>query len=233
MNSVNLEAGRDKLDTVVPLAKAHGAALIALTIDEVGMAKTRDRKLEIAQRIQRLVCDEHGLDPELADLRRAHLHAHHRRRGVAPVGRRDDRGHQLIKEEIPQRQDLAGRLQRVVRRLAQRAPGAQLGLPAPLRGGRPGPGDGAPRRGHALPRDPRQRARAHRRPGLQPAPRTRSRSSSSTSSPRARRPRTRPPTPPRTWSPRRRCTGTSCGARRRASRTGSTSATRRSAPSPR
>ena len=64
VNSVNLEAGRDKLDKVVPMAKAHGAALIALTIDEVGMAKTRDRKLEIAQRIKELVCDEHGLDPE-------------------------------------------------------------------------------------------------------------------------------------------------------------------------
>ena len=49
VNSVNLEAGRDKLDRVVPIAMAHGAALIALTIDEVGMAKTRERKLEIAQ----------------------------------------------------------------------------------------------------------------------------------------------------------------------------------------
>jgi 5-methyltetrahydrofolate--homocysteine methyltransferase len=65
VNSVNLEAGRDKLDRVVPLARAHGAALIALTIDEVGMAKTAERKLEIAQRITQLACDEHGLDPEL------------------------------------------------------------------------------------------------------------------------------------------------------------------------
>ncbi len=64
VNSVNLEAGRDKLDRVVPIAKAHGAALIALTIDEVGMAKTRERKLEIATRIKELVCDEHGMDPE-------------------------------------------------------------------------------------------------------------------------------------------------------------------------
>ena len=64
VNCVNLEAGRDKLDRVVPLVKAHGAALIALTIDEVGMAKTAERKLEIAQRITQLCCDEHGLDPE-------------------------------------------------------------------------------------------------------------------------------------------------------------------------
>jgi 5-methyltetrahydrofolate--homocysteine methyltransferase len=64
VNSINLEAGRDKADRVIPLAKAHGAALIALTIDEVGMAKTAARKVEIAQRIRDLACDEHGLDPE-------------------------------------------------------------------------------------------------------------------------------------------------------------------------
>jgi 5-methyltetrahydrofolate--homocysteine methyltransferase len=64
VNSVNLEAGRAKLDTVVPLAKAHGAALIALTIDEEGMAKTAERKLEVARRITELCCDEHGLDRE-------------------------------------------------------------------------------------------------------------------------------------------------------------------------
>jgi 5-methyltetrahydrofolate--homocysteine methyltransferase len=65
VNSINLEAGRDKLDRVVPLARAHGAALIALTIDEEGMAKTARRKLEVAQRITDLCCREHGLDREL------------------------------------------------------------------------------------------------------------------------------------------------------------------------
>ncbi len=62
VNSINLEAGRDKLDRVVPVARAHGAAMIALTIDEVGMAKTAERKLEVARRITELCCDEHGLD---------------------------------------------------------------------------------------------------------------------------------------------------------------------------
>jgi 5-methyltetrahydrofolate--homocysteine methyltransferase len=64
VNSVNLEAGEDKANIVAPLAKAHGAALIALTIDEVGMAKTAERKVEIAKRIRDLVCEKHGLDPE-------------------------------------------------------------------------------------------------------------------------------------------------------------------------
>jgi 5-methyltetrahydrofolate--homocysteine methyltransferase len=64
VNSINLEAGRDKADVVIPMAREHGAALIALTIDEVGMAKTAERKVEIAERIRDLACDEHGLDPE-------------------------------------------------------------------------------------------------------------------------------------------------------------------------
>src|SRR5437762_271244 len=63
VNSVNLEAGRDKLDRVTPLAKEHGASLIALTIDEEGMGKTRERKLEIAKRIYGYVVEEHGLEP--------------------------------------------------------------------------------------------------------------------------------------------------------------------------
>src|SRR3954451_16431132 len=65
VNSINLEAGRRKADTVIPLAKAHGAALIALTIDEVGMAKTADRKVEIAKRIRDIAVDDHGFDEEL------------------------------------------------------------------------------------------------------------------------------------------------------------------------
>ncbi|MDQ3849975.1 MAG: homocysteine S-methyltransferase family protein [Actinomycetota bacterium] len=64
VNSINLEAGRGKADIVVPLAKAHGACLIALTIDEVGMGKTAERKLEIARRLKELCCDEHALPVE-------------------------------------------------------------------------------------------------------------------------------------------------------------------------
>ncbi|HEX5376269.1 MAG TPA: homocysteine S-methyltransferase family protein, partial [Solirubrobacterales bacterium] len=64
VNSINLEAGREKADVVVPIAKAHGAALIALTIDEIGMAKTAERKVEVAKRIRDIACGEHGLDPE-------------------------------------------------------------------------------------------------------------------------------------------------------------------------
>jgi 5-methyltetrahydrofolate--homocysteine methyltransferase len=64
VNSVNLEAGPAKLDRVAPLAVEHGAALIALTIDEQGMARTAERKLEIAERIAALT-DAHRLPREL------------------------------------------------------------------------------------------------------------------------------------------------------------------------
>jgi len=64
VNSINMENGRKRIDAVVPLVKKHGAAVIALTIDEVGMAKTRERKLEVARKIYDIVVGEYGLAPE-------------------------------------------------------------------------------------------------------------------------------------------------------------------------
>ncbi len=63
INSVHLEAGRSKIDVLLPMAVRHGAAVIALTIDESGMAKTAATKLEIAQRIHGIVVDEYGIPP--------------------------------------------------------------------------------------------------------------------------------------------------------------------------
>jgi len=64
INSTHLEAGRTKADKVFALARQHNAAVIVLTIDENGMAKTRDRKLEVAERIYDIAVNEHGLKPE-------------------------------------------------------------------------------------------------------------------------------------------------------------------------
>ena len=61
VNSVHLESGRAKIDAVLPLAIESGAAVIALTIDETGMAKTAERKLEVARRIHEIVVGEYGL----------------------------------------------------------------------------------------------------------------------------------------------------------------------------
>lgn len=63
INSTNLESGRDKADRIFSLAKKYNAAVIVLTIDEAGMAKTADRKLEIAKRIYDIAINDHGLLP--------------------------------------------------------------------------------------------------------------------------------------------------------------------------
>ena len=64
INSINMENGRGKIESVMPLAKEHGAAVVALTIDEEGMAKTRERKRDVAQVIYDIVTQEYGLAPE-------------------------------------------------------------------------------------------------------------------------------------------------------------------------
>ncbi|MDO9545811.1 MAG: methionine synthase [Pelolinea sp.] len=62
LNSVNLENGEEKAKQVLLLAKQFNAAVIALTIDENGMAATAEKKLEIAQRIYHLAVETCGLD---------------------------------------------------------------------------------------------------------------------------------------------------------------------------
>ncbi len=64
INSVNLEDGGDRLRQVCKLAKKYGAGLVALTIDEKGMAKTRAEKVAIAKRIHRIATQEYGIRPE-------------------------------------------------------------------------------------------------------------------------------------------------------------------------
>jgi 5-methyltetrahydrofolate--homocysteine methyltransferase len=63
VNSINMENGRKRIEEVLPLVKTHGAAVVALTIDEHGMAKTRERKLEVARKIHDIAVQEYGLAP--------------------------------------------------------------------------------------------------------------------------------------------------------------------------
>ncbi|MFA6188566.1 MAG: methionine synthase [Sulfuricurvum sp.] len=63
INSVNLEDGEERLDAICTLAKKFGTALVCLTIDEVGMAKTTEDKMRIASRIYDLCVNRHGIDP--------------------------------------------------------------------------------------------------------------------------------------------------------------------------
>lgn len=66
INSINFEDGEEPAAKRLQLAKQFGAGVIALTIDEDGMAKTAEDKLRIAKRLYEFAVTEHGLDP--ADL---------------------------------------------------------------------------------------------------------------------------------------------------------------------
>ncbi|MBT5934287.1 methionine synthase [Sulfurimonas sp.] len=64
LNSVNLEDGEPKFDEVCHLAKKFGTSLVCLTIDEIGMAKTVEDKLKVADRIIDLATNRHGIKKE-------------------------------------------------------------------------------------------------------------------------------------------------------------------------
>ncbi len=64
LNSVNLEDGEEKFDSVCALAKKFGTSLVCLTIDEIGMAKTVENKLKVADRIIDLATNRHGIKKE-------------------------------------------------------------------------------------------------------------------------------------------------------------------------
>ncbi|HLI12638.1 MAG TPA: methionine synthase [Alphaproteobacteria bacterium] len=61
LNSVNFENGEEAAVKRLELARRFGAAVIALTIDEEGMAKTVERKVAIAKRLVDFACGRFGL----------------------------------------------------------------------------------------------------------------------------------------------------------------------------
>jgi 5-methyltetrahydrofolate--homocysteine methyltransferase len=67
LNSMNLEEGEEKLGHICQLAKRYGAAVVAGTIDEdkvSAMARTAQRKIDIATRIRDLAVGKFGLRDE-------------------------------------------------------------------------------------------------------------------------------------------------------------------------
>ena len=108
INSINLEDGEERFDAVMPLVKKYGASVVVGTIDETGMAVTRERKLEIAERSYELLTEKWGLAPE--DIIFDPL--------VFPVGTGDEQyigsavetveGIRLIKEKLPRSLTILG-----------------------------------------------------------------------------------------------------------------------------
>ncbi|WP_100330357.1 methionine synthase [Bacillus xiapuensis] len=108
INSVNLEDGEERFEAVLPLVKKYGAAIVVGTIDETGMAVTRERKLEIAIRSYDLLVHKWGIAPE--DIIFDPL--------VFPVGTGDEQyigsaaetieGIRLIKQKLPRALTILG-----------------------------------------------------------------------------------------------------------------------------
>src|SRR5216683_1771192 len=63
INSINFEDGEEAAEKRLRLARRFGAAVIALTIDETGMAKEVEHKLAVARRLHDFACGRHGLPP--------------------------------------------------------------------------------------------------------------------------------------------------------------------------
>src|ERR1700685_743077 len=63
INSINLEDGEKRTSKVLRMAKRYGAAVIALTIDEDGIALTAEKKAAIAKRIYDLATTKYGVRP--------------------------------------------------------------------------------------------------------------------------------------------------------------------------
>lgn len=64
LNSTHLESGRAKADRVFDIARRFNAAVMVLTIDERGMAKSAQDKLAVARRIYDIAVNEHDLAPD-------------------------------------------------------------------------------------------------------------------------------------------------------------------------
>ncbi|MDD2521985.1 MAG: methionine synthase [Anaerolineaceae bacterium] len=64
INSTNLESGEEKAGKIFTLARKYSAAVLCLTIDEEGMAKTAERKLAIARRMHNLALQDYHLRPQ-------------------------------------------------------------------------------------------------------------------------------------------------------------------------
>ena len=168
VNSVNYEDGdgpTSRFGRIMPLVKEHGTAVVALTIDEHGQARTTEGKVQIASRLIDELVGEWGLRVERHHRRLPDVPDRDRPGGDPPRRHRDDRGDPPDHREVPGHQHDPRRLERVVRPEPGRAQRAELGVPA--RGGR----------GRARPRASSTRRRSCRSP-RSPTSSARSRSTS-------------------------------------------------------
>ncbi|MCC7364814.1 MAG: homocysteine S-methyltransferase family protein [Dehalococcoidia bacterium] len=63
VNSINLEDGERKISQLLPIIRRHGAAAVALLIDETGQARDFEWKMRVAERIYDIAVNRFGLEP--------------------------------------------------------------------------------------------------------------------------------------------------------------------------
>jgi 5-methyltetrahydrofolate--homocysteine methyltransferase len=63
VNSISLKEGEEKFLQQARLCKRYGAAVVVMAFDEEGQAVTKDRKVAICERANRLLTEEIGFDP--------------------------------------------------------------------------------------------------------------------------------------------------------------------------
>src|SRR5262249_21676270 len=162
-NSVNYEDGDgpgSRIAKIMPLVREHGAAVIALTIDERGQARTAEWKVEVATRLIEDLTGTWGMRTcdIIVDCLTFPIGTGQEERGG------DDRGHPRRQAPLPRRADHARGLERVVRPEPGRARGAELGLSRRVRAGRARLGDRSRVADHADRPDRRGRAPDRARP---------------------------------------------------------------------
>ena len=133
VNSVNYEDGDgpgSRIARIMPLVREHGAAVVALTIDERGQARTAAWKVEVAERLIRDLTVNYGMSEQdiIVDCLTFPIatgQEETRRDAIETIEAIAE-----LKRRHPDVQTTLGRVQRLVRAQAGRPPGAQLGLPA-------------------------------------------------------------------------------------------------------
>ena len=173
INSINFEDGEEAADKRLGLARRFGTAVIALTIDETGMAKEVEHKLQVARRLYDFACGKHGLPP--SDLLFDPLtftictgNADDRKLGLWTLG--GDRADLARHARMP---DHSRPIEHLVRPQPAGAPRPQLGLSRPCATPRPHRRNRAFLADRAVAQDPGRRGAGRRGPDLRPPPKWR------------------------------------------------------------
>ena len=173
INSVNYEDGDgpdSRFAKITKLVVEHGAAVIALTIDEEGQARTADWKVAVAERLITDLTDNWGMQTsdiiiDCLTFPIATGQEETRRDGIETI-----EAIREVKRRFPEVQTTLGPVQHLLRPQPGRSRGAQLGVPERVHRGRAGLGDRARGQDRADGPDPGRAARGGAGHGVRPAP---------------------------------------------------------------